>query len=74
MLVEHASRTPTNGQLEVLSELRDRGVLSADEFVFASRKVLANEQLRTLMELRDSGVFTQEEYENAARKIWEKGL
>jgi hypothetical protein len=68
--VEPGPRAPTGGQLEVLSELRDRGVLSADEFVFASRKVLANEQLRTLTELRESGVLTDEEFENASRKIY----
>ena len=68
--VRAAPTTASGGEFQVLSELRDRGVLTEDEFTTATRKVLGKEQLQSLIELRDSGVLTDEEFENAARKIF----
>lgn len=62
--------TSAVGQIQALSELRNRGVLDHDEFITASRKVQRQAQLQTLIELRDSGVLTDEEFENAAQKIF----
>ena len=62
--------TSAVGQIQALSELRNRGVLDHDEFITASRKVQRQAQLQTLIELRDSGALTDEEFENAAQKIF----